>query len=164
MKNETNFRSRYTKRVECPTITGRPLHNNYQIRINEKGHKTLYKIGEHNLQAEIQAGTEENEISTILERYKGGDKDALNKAQAGYVDLTKCPKDLREAQDSILKLKNEFKTLPIDIRRQFDMSPEKYIHDYGTEKWIKIMIPKKEEKQFTPAPHAEDKKEEVKTE
>lgn len=140
MKNEqSKIRSRYTDHIATYTEAGRPMHNNYQIRINENGHKELYKIGEHNLQAEINAAAGECDIKTMLERLKGGDVEALNKAKAGYVDLTKCPKDLREAQDIVLNLKNEFNTLPIDIRRSFDHSPEKYIAEYGTNKWANIM-------------------------
>lgn len=139
MKSETIIRSRYTKRIETNTEPGRPMHNNYQIRINDRGHKELYKIGEHNLQAEINAAAEECDIAKILEKYKGGDIEALNKAQAGYVDLTKCPKDLREAQDVVLNLQSEFIKLPLEIRQKFDHSPEKYIKEYGNKYWQDAM-------------------------
>ena len=29
--------------------------------------------------------------------------------------------------------------MPIDIRRQFDFSPEKYIQEYGTENWMRTI-------------------------
>ena len=49
------------------------------------------------------------------------------------------PKTLAEAQNKILSIRNEFEKMPIDIRRQFDFSPEKYIQEYGTETWMKTM-------------------------
>lgn len=162
MKSETIIRSRYTKRLETSTEPGRPMHNNYQIRINDRGHKELYKIGEHNLQAEINAAADECDIASILERYKGGDINALNKAQAGYVDLTQCPKDLREAQDAVLRLKNEFSTLPVEVRRKFDHSPEKYVAEYGSKYWIESMGIKPKEEKIISTPNIENKKKEEK--
>lgn len=161
MKSETIIRSRYTKRIESPTETGRPMHNNYQIRIDENGHKTLHKIGEHNLQAEINAQASECDIGLILEKYKGGDINALNKAQAGYVDLTTMPKNLQEAQNTVIRLQEEFKTLPIDVRRKFDHSPEKYVQEYGSKYWLEAMQIKPI-KQEEPAKVTETKESEVK--
>lgn len=133
------------------------MHNNYQIRINQQGHKTLHKIGEHNLQAEIQAEAEENEIGNILKRYEGGDIEALNKAKAGYVDLTQCPKDLREAQDTVLKLREEFNSLPVETRRKFDHSPEKYISEYGNPFWLDAMEIKEPAKSTVETPKETEK-------
>ena len=68
-----------------------------------------------------------------------GDTTALNRAQAAYLDTTDMPKNLQEAQNAIIRLKNEFDSLPIDTRREFNFSPEQYINEYGTEKWQKTM-------------------------
>ena len=78
-------------------------------------------------------------IENILQRAQLGDEEALNRVNAQYLDTTDMPKTLAEAQNKIISIKNEFEKLPVDMRRQFDFSPEKYIQEYGTEPWMKTM-------------------------
>ena len=49
------------------------------------------------------------------------------------------PTSLAEAQNKILAIKNEFYKLPIDVRRNFGMSPEAYVQQYGTNQWATKM-------------------------
>lgn len=126
------------------TETGRPFHTEYEIYIDETGHKTLHSTGETNTYAKIQESLESTLIENILDRVALGDKEALERVQGKYVDMEKLPKSLMEAQNKIVEIKNEFYKLPTEIRAQFDNSPEKYVHDFGTEEWANIIFPKKE--------------------
>lgn len=119
--------------------TGSKFHDNYEVTIDDKGHKTLSQCGSTNTYAKIQEHLEETLIENILQRAQLGDTEALERVNAQYLDCTDMPKTLADAQNKILAIKNEFEKLPIDLRREFDFSPEKYIQEYGTEGWMKTM-------------------------
>lgn len=133
----------YRKRGDVLDICQEPgdkFHPEYEIKVDENGHKTLVETGEHtNRYAKIQEDLESTKIENIIKRAQLGDPEALSRKEGMYLDLTELPQSFREAQDKIIKIKNEFEKLPIDIRRQFDMSPEKYIQEFGSEDWMKVM-------------------------
>lgn len=155
-----HIRSRLSGTDRKPTETGRPFHMEYEIHIDENGHKTLHTTGETNLYAKIQESLEGTLIENILDRVRLGDKEALERVQGKYIDMEKLPKSLMEAQNKIIEIKNEFYKLPVEMRSKFDNSPEKYVQMFGTQEWKDIIIPKQDH--ITPDPIS--KKEENKDE
>lgn len=121
------------------TEPGSTEANDYQITIDKKGHKVLKQVGTHDIYEEIQSYAEECKIENILARAAAGDQDALNKRKGFYADITDTPKNLMEAQNSILKLKHGFDELPAEIREKFDNSVEKFVNDFGSEAWAEAM-------------------------
>lgn len=140
----------------CPT--GSKFHKTYEITVDELGHKTLKENGSTNTYAKIQEHLEETLIENILQRAALGDEEALNRVQSQYLDTTDMPKTLAEAQNKILSIKNEFEKLPVEIRREFDFSPEKYIQEYGTKSWMKTLGFIKEETADISAPVEKEEK------
>lgn len=140
------IRSRLTGTSRNETQTGRGFHTEYEIHIDENGHKTLHATGETNLYAKIQESLESTLIENILDRVRLGDKEALERVQGKYVDMEKLPKSLMDAQNKIIEIKNEFYKLPTEMRSQFDNSPEKYVQMFGTKEWADIILPKPAEK------------------
>lgn len=138
--SEVNIRSRYSERIKLTVPHGSEMANDYQIRIDENGHKRLFKTGEHNQYNEIQKYTDEVDIGLILKRYEAGDTEVLERIKAQYADLTKAPKSLKEAQDKIIQIKSEFYQLPVEKRKEFDNSPEKYVQEYGNKRWQAIVF------------------------
>lgn len=130
------------------TPTGSQWHNDYQIEISKNGHKELIKTGEHNEYEKIQEYLEETLIENILQRAELGDPLALEARKGTYLDTTDMPKTLAEAQNKIITIKNEFEKLPVDIRRKFDFSPEKYVQEYGNENWANALGFIKKEKEI----------------
>ena len=126
---------------KIPTNSGTPFINTYQEVIDKKGKKKLEKTGEHNVYEEIQLDAESCKIENILHQVAMGDLSALQQREATYVDATTMPKTLREAQDLVIRLKNEFYKMPIDVRKEFENSPEMYVSLMGTEEFKEIMAP-----------------------
>lgn len=139
-------RSRFTTPERKNTTSGEKLHKTYAIELDENGHKEVVETGYTNMYAKIQEATAECEISNILAMVMQGDSTALNRAQAAYLDVTDMPKTLAEAQNAMIKLKNEFNALPLEVRKEFNYSPEEYVNAYGSEEWKKAMGLNKEEK------------------
>lgn len=121
------------KTIEAPN--GSPTEPEYTMTIDEKGHKILKKTGETNTYNLIQESLEQTKIENILRRAEAGDPFAINVKNGQYLDVTDVPNTLAEAQNFVIKASQEFEKLPIDIRRKFDMSPEKYIASFGSEAW-----------------------------
>ena len=124
------------------TEAGRRYLNTYQEEIDkETGKKILVKSGETNVYAKIQEDLEQSKIENVLQRAAMGDLNALNQRETLYVDATNMPKNLMEAQNVVLKAKQEFEKLPLDVRKEFDMSAEKYISMMGTKEFMEKMSP-----------------------
>lgn len=123
-----------------PTPAGTRFINTYQ-EVIKNGKKTLEKTGQHNVYEEIQLDAESVKIENILHAVAMGDLNALHQRDASYVDATTMPKTLMEAQNLTIRLKDEFYDMPIEVRRLFDNSPEKYVEEMGTKEFLEKMSP-----------------------
>lgn len=139
------FNSRTNKPKTISAPSGEKFANEYAMQIDEKGHKTLKKVGETNIYEKIQSNLEETLIENILTRAAMGDSKALNRVQGNYIDCTEMPETLADAQNRILLLKSEFDRLPIELRREYNFSAEEFVTDAGSTKWNKLMGITKEE-------------------
>lgn len=46
-----------------------------------------------------------------------------------------------EAQNLAIRMKDEFYKMPVEVRKEFDNSPEKYVSLMGTDEFKSIMAP-----------------------
>lgn len=122
------------------TPSGTRYINTYQ-EVIKNGRKTLEKTGQHNVYEEIQLDAESVKIENILHAVAMGDLNALHQRDASYVDATTMPKNLMEAQNLTIRLKDEFYDMPIEVRRLFDNSPDKYVEEMGTKEFLEKMSP-----------------------
>lgn len=136
------FYTAYNRPKTQATPSGIKEEPVYQMQIDNKGNKNLVQTGMTNIYDIIQESLEQSKIENIIRRAREGDPYALETMNGQFIDATDLPTSLAEAQSFVIKAKNEFDQLPIEIRRQFDMSAEKYVATYGTEAWMNIMIPK----------------------
>lgn len=133
----------YYSAYNTPKTQAAPAGNKeepvYTMTIDKEGNKKLIKTGMTNIYEIIQEHLEQSKIENIIRRATEGDPYALNVINGQYIDATDLPTSLAEAQSFVIRAKGEFDQLPINIRRSFDMSAEKYIAAYGTSNWLKIM-------------------------
>lgn len=149
--------SRFRKRPTEPTPAGSREAVHYEIEVDETGHKILIEAGKENIYDKIQAPLESTKIENILRRAAGGDPEALAQTHGQYLDCTNMPTSIAQMQNMIIRATNEFQRLPLEIRKQYNMSPEQYIADIGSDHWLNTLGIKKAE---TPA-EAEKQKEVV---
>lgn len=124
-----------------PTEPGDHYINEYQEEISKDGHKELVKIGEKDIYEMIQIDLESTKIENILHAVAMGDLQALQQKEALYVDATTMPKNLMEAQNIVVKAKSEFEKLPLEVRKEFDYSAEKYVSEMGTKEFLEKLAP-----------------------
>lgn len=125
------------KTIAAPN--GSPEEPEYTMCIDKNGHKYLKETGKTNTYNLIQESLEETKIENIMRRAERGDLTALNITNGQYLDITELPNTLAEAQNFVIKATQDFERLPLEIRRKFDMSPEKYVATFGSETWATAM-------------------------
>lgn len=119
----------------CPS--GERIEMRHRAVLHKNGERELVKDVAKNTFDIIQSHKEECLIENILKRCLEGDLRALDVMHGQYTDITGAPNSLAEAQQIIIRLKNEFDELPKDIRKEFDYNVEKYIAEFGSEEWAK---------------------------
>ena len=123
------------------TPAGSEYLNTYQESINDSGKLCLTKTGVTNIYAKIQEDAESVKIENILHQVAMGDLNALKQREASYIDSTTMPKSLREAQEIIIKAKDEFYKMPLEVRKEFGNSPDQYVSEMGTPEFLEKMAP-----------------------
>lgn len=114
--------------------TGTQMDNVYDYVIKENLIKGLKKTGEENRYEKIQKSAAECKIDTILAK-AAVDPTILQNRKGMFLDTSEAPKSLAEFENMRIKIIQEFGKLPIDIRKKFDNSPEKFVAEYGSEEW-----------------------------
>ena len=142
------FFTYYNRPETVAAETGDEFDKTYTVEIDKFGHKTLVCSGKTNRWEKIQSYKEECLIENILVR-ASMDPSVLDARKGMYFDATNMPKTLAEAQTQILKVKEEFYRLPVEIRQKFDNSPEVYVSQYGTKEWGDALGLVKEETEKT---------------
>lgn len=133
--------TQFNKPEAKPTNPGSHFIDTYQEIIDKKGKLRLEKTGQSNVYERIQSNVESCKIENILHAVAMGDLNALHQREATYCDSTTMPKTLRDAQDLVIRLKDEFYKMPLDVRKEFENSPEMYVSLMGTEEFKEIMAP-----------------------
>ena len=144
-QNKMKIYSRFKARPMEATPSGEKEETTFEMKIDQNGHKSIKKSGKTNIYEKIQASYEETKIENIIARAMGGDSSGLMAHEGQYLDITNAPQTLAEAQQSIQAIKNVFDKLPLNIKTKYDMSVEKYIADFGSNRWMEIMGIQKEE-------------------
>lgn len=131
----------FNKPKTKPSEPGRRYLNEYQETTDERGVLCLEKTGEKNIYEMIQADADSADIKKILQAVARGDLNALHQREAVYADVTTMPKSMMEMQNLIIKAKDEFYKMPVEVRKLFDNSPEAYVAQMGTKEFLDKMTP-----------------------
>lgn len=132
------------KRYHC--TSGSRYEKEYQEQIDKKtGKKTLVVTGKKDIYALIQSDLESTKIENILHKLAVGDFSVLRQAELTYVDEKDFPHSLMEAQNIVIKAKQEFEKMPVEVKKLFNNSAEQYVSEIGTDDFIKKMSPYNDE-------------------
>lgn len=99
----------------------------------------------------IQAGREDTEIYAVLEKYGTIEKIKRPDLEGLYGDVTNI-KGLRDIAEQVIKSTEMFQNLPLEIRREFDHDPNKFMNEAPA--WLEksIEASKKESEPKTEEP------------
>lgn len=126
-----NFSSRLNRPVTICSPIGNGERSIFEERIVD-GVKHLVVTGKENLKEFIEASKAETLISNIMKRFESGDINVLSRVQGFYGDVTSMPDNLAECQNLLIKLENQFNSLPVETKAKFDNSFNKYVKDVSS--------------------------------
>ena len=124
-----------------PTPAGDKFLELFQEEITKDGRKELVNIGSTNIYDKIQEGREDTEIQNILQHLALGDLSVLRQQKPQYIDSTTLPKTLMEANNIVIKAKQEFEKMPKEVKEKFDNDAELYVNTMGSKEWLDKMSP-----------------------
>lgn len=130
------FYSAYNRPKTIPHPTCYKVTMEHSKHIDEKtGREYLVKDRKINNYDMVQEGREETLIDNIIRKCTEGNQEILDQIQGQYIDITNHVTSLMEAQNMVLKAREDFYNMALDIRKQFDNDPNIYIAQYGSEEW-----------------------------
>lgn len=132
---EAKFRKPHTHYKNEPAPSGKKIVYEHREEIGKDGKRKLIKDRAVNIYEKIQASKDQCEIENILRRATEGDQNVLNIVNGQYMDITGAPSSLAEAQQFVIRAKNEFEQLPKDIRAKFENNAEIYVAEFGSDTW-----------------------------
>ena len=135
------FFSQFDRPKRIPTPAGDRFLELFQEEITEDGKKELVHIGDTNIYDKIQEGKEDTEIQNILVHLANGDLSVLRQQKPQYIDSTTLPKTLMEANNIVIKAKQEFEKMPKEVKEKFDNDAELYVNTMGSQEWLDKMSP-----------------------
>lgn len=121
------FRHKYQPHDRVRQFPGSGIKQLYSPKLQEDGTIQLVESGTDDLYAEIQSHRDSCDIHVLLKRYQLGDVEALSKVQGTYGDFTAMPKTFAEALNAMIAGEQMFNSLPVDVRKNFDFSLEKFM-------------------------------------
>ena len=134
MATKIPFQTRYEYAGAIGNETGTEFDDIRGFYINSDGIRTLHKTGKTNRQEMINAHLDEILIENVVAK-SSLDPRLLEQVPGMSGDFTHMPKSLFEAQNMVLKIKDEFNSLPVNVRESFSNSVDRYIMEMGTEEW-----------------------------
>lgn len=113
------FNSKYGTKNDVVSNVGSRTKINYQLVIDDDGLEVLKPCGMTDLHSEIQSHAASVDINVILDRYKNGAVDVLEKANGFYADVSEMPVKLQDVMNLNLKGKSLFESLPLEQRKLY---------------------------------------------
>lgn len=120
---------------------GDKVHVLYKPVVNDDGSIDLVEAGKEDINAYIQSFAESCDLECILAKYAAGDTSVLSVKKPMFGDFTKMPSTYAEVLQLQIDSANLFNSLPVDIKKQFDNDPNKFLAAAGTNEWIEKISP-----------------------
>lgn len=130
------FKTQFDEHDRVFSDPGSPERIEYRGYYNEKGDVELEAIGKTNIYDEIQSHADSVDIKCIMNKYRCGDLEVLNKVKGFYADVTDMPKNFREFLNIAIDAEAHFNELPVDIKEKFGNSFQKYLISVGSQDWF----------------------------
>lgn len=135
--------------------SGKEIKPVYHSKIMKDGKLELEITGYQNIQEKIEAERPGVELSVLIARYENGDLLALNSRPGFYGDVANFPGNLIDAMNIVNSAQEEFDKLPVDVKQKFGSDWRKWLAEFGSEDWTKVMMP------FVKAEKVESERKEV---
>lgn len=130
VRNQYQRHSPETKIDPGSSVPGSGLKPTYSSYYDSHGRLIVEQDGTADLYMEIQSHKDSCDIHVLLDRYRRGDLEVMERLQTQrgvYADVTSMPQTYAEVLNMVHQGEQEFLRLPVDVRAKFDHSYEVYM-------------------------------------
>lgn len=89
-------------------------------RVDDEGHKILVQDGIEDIYGGIQQAAKGIEVADLVRRFRSGDTDAIGDPSFDSIDITDAPTSLLDAQNKLIKAREQFDALPVKVKQQYN--------------------------------------------
>lgn len=131
------YRTKYDECPVCVTCSGRFEKPTYKAYYDPDGTLCLKEDGKVNTYEEIQSHKESTDIYAMIAKCKMlGTDEPIKQRQGFYGDFVGSPQTLSEALNLVERGKEEFMSLPLEVREKFGHDYKRYISTAGSPQWF----------------------------
>lgn len=120
-----------------PSTTGSEYTMTYKAIIDKDGKHQVIEDTKVNSYEKIQSHQASTDLHYLLQRYRQGDVEALNKCEGIYGDFSNAPRTLADYFEMQSEAQNTFLKLPTELREEFNNNPLEFLNLYGTVEFSK---------------------------
>ncbi len=135
LKPFRKFTTQHVLHERVNSELGSPVVPVYSPKLDDRGNLELEVTGQENLYDMIQSHKDSCDINLIVQRFRSGDIDALNKRQAAFIDTMQMPKTYAEMLNTVIACEDYFSNLPLELRQKFDNNFGAFMSEFGSESW-----------------------------
>lgn len=89
-------------------------------RFDDSGRKILVQDGIEDIYGGIQQAAKGIEVADLVRRFRAGDDGAIGDPSFDSVDITAAPTSLLDAQNKLIKAREQFDALPVKVKQQYN--------------------------------------------
>lgn len=106
-------------------------------RLDDKGKKVLVQDGIEDIYGGIQQAAKGIEVADLVRRFRAGDTDAIGDPSFDSVDITEAPTSLLDAQNKLIRAREEFDALPVKIKQQYNNDASYWLSQVASGEFVK---------------------------
>lgn len=114
---------------------GTPEKVIYGSQVLKNGRIATFEKGKDDFYSYIQSFAESVDINKTIQKFINGDINALNQRKGEFIDCTQFPTNYAEVLNVINNATNQFNSLPLEVRAQFNFNLNEFIASLGSEKY-----------------------------
>lgn len=114
------FNTAYNYPKTAPSSSGSRTLPKFVRRIDDKGQKILVQDGIEDIYGGIQQAAKGVEVADLVRRFRSGDTDAIGDPSFESVDITGAPTSLLDAQNKLIRAREQFDALPIKVKQLYN--------------------------------------------
>ena len=140
------FQTQYNHAPTVANRCGSRILDDHVLCYDADGCQFLKPCGKRNIYAFIQSHKDSCDLSTILSHLDAAEVNGMittfkynDLKDAGLVDLSHAPKSLGEMHNICMQGEHLFNGLPVEIRKEFNFSVQKFVGAIGTKEFDTVL-------------------------
>jgi hypothetical protein len=131
------FNTVYNYPTTVPAASGSRTLPKFVRRVDDQGRKILVQDGLEDIYGGIQQAAKGVEVADLVRRFRSGDTDAIGDPSFDSVDITTAPTSLLDAQNKLIKAREQFDALPVKVKQQYNNDASFWLAKVASGEFVK---------------------------